>query len=647
MNRSLILLSFTLLCHSAGFLQTLFALDTEKRSSELIQLATEEFRHLTKAEVYLFRSVAKGQTADFSSAYTDTRSQSPEWAAELIVRGNRLSWLCTSPEAVKFITHHGVLVNGVKLSGLLDLSSARIDFPLHIEESEISQGITLENAELRDFSLSGSQCQELNADGVHIERDLSLSYGFTTRGEVRLNRARIGGHLDCSGGSFLSAGPDALFAEGSQIGGGVYLRYEFQSLGRVCFRGAKILGNVDCESSLFQNEDQEALELKNAEISGDVLLRDGYQVQGRTSLKGARIQGRLDCEGGLFYNPGKVAIDASGAQMASDLYFAGECHIEGRVLLVGAKVGGNLECDGMKLRNPNGMALDGKRLTVEGDLFFGNDKHQGFELLGEVNLESGTVRGTFTWSGMELDEQTSLNLRFASVSRLWYEPEGWPQPGHLQLHGFQYHVFYNHHSVPVDTLINWIRRQPQERYFPQPYDQLALVLQKGGHEDDAEQLLIAKEEDRLKELPRSERWMHRLLGVTIGYGYDPWRALWIGLFIVGIGVLVFELGSRAGLIAPTKEVEHVSDFPNAAIQLSRDYPRFSSIIYSLDMFVPLLDLQQGSYWLPSAERGWKINAFGFCFSAGSALRFYLGLHIYLGWALTTLLAVGLSGLVQS
>ena len=59
-------------------------------------------------------------------------------------------------------------------------------------------------------------------------------------------------------------------------------------------------------------------------------------------------------------------------------------------------------------------------------------------------------------------------------------------------------------------------------------------------------------------------------------------------------------------------------------------PNFNAIVYSLDTFAPLIDLHQAKYRLPT---GWFLRA-------------YLWVHIILGWVLTTLLVVGLTGLVQ-
>ena len=52
---------------------------------------------------------------------------------------------------------------------------------------------------------------------------------------------------------------------------------------------------------------------------------------------------------------------------------------------------------------------------------------------------------------------------------------------------------------------------------------------------------------------------------------------------------------------------------------------FDAFVYSLDTFLPIVNLHQEEHWLPDATSSW-----------GKALRAYLWFHILMGWALTTL-----------
>lgn len=60
-------------------------------------------------------------------------------------------------------------------------------------------------------------------------------------------------------------------------------------------------------------------------------------------------------------------------------------------------------------------------------------------------------------------------------------------------------------------------------------------------------------------------------------------------------------------------------------------PDFYSLAYSVDALLPVINLHQEEYWAPQDE-GWN--------------RTYLWIHIAAGWALTTLIALGLTSLVR-
>ena len=70
-------------------------------------------------------------------------------------------------------------------------------------------------------------------------------------------------------------------------------------------------------------------------------------------------------------------------------------------------------------------------------------------------------------------------------------------------------------------------------------------------------------------------------------------------------------------------------------ELPKHYPKFNALMYSIDMFIPIVDLRQESYWLPrySKEHGW-------------IYVIYMWIHIAFGWILTTLGVVGLTGIVK-
>jgi hypothetical protein len=199
-------------------------------------------------------------------------------------------------------------------------------------------------------------------------------------------------------------------------------------------------------------------------------------------------------------------------------------------------------------------------------------------------------------------------------------------------------------------------------FWPRPYLQLTKVLREVGDDSGARRVLIALENSRRKN-PNLSWWSRRWAGVlrvTIGYGYQPLRAgWWVTLFVL-IGFFLFSWGQDAGVLTQVKDKDA------AAIQ-NKDvsvYQPFNGFIYSLETFLPLVDLQFAKHWLPAAElsphhsvdllkhlRHWPFrwlppwdHNFGPNF--GEHLRWYFWFHILAGWFFTTMFVAGVTGLVR-
>jgi len=77
---------------------------------------------------------------------------------------------------------------------------------------------------------------------------------------------------------------------------------------------------------------------------------------------------------------------------------------------------------------------------------------------------------------------------------------------------------------------------------------------------------------------------------------------------------------------------------------------FCPWIYSLDTFLPIVDLHQEGRWLPNRGGGDLVTAF--CpdryigITWGELLYMWFWLEILLGWLLTTLALAGLTGLIR-
>jgi hypothetical protein len=338
-------------------------------------------------------------------------------------------------------------------------------------------------------------------------------------------------------------------------------------------------------------------------------------------------------------------------------------HCASDVILRRASIQGECEFNGARLRAdmdlreaeiaaPGLTALSFRRAVIDGALIL----HDGVKLQG------------------------ALNLNGATIGTLVDDPGSWPAPGDLLLNQCRYDGFL---ASPIDaeTRLNWLARQDPARwaedFWPQPYEHLASVLSGTGHADDARRVLMAKERLQRAAQRARTRWLvlrwimglrDFLLGITVGYGRQPFRAfLWLLLFWA-LGAGVFNLVQYHEALRPVSPVVLRSPewvlcglptgsetFLNSIGQLreglatpgqsqlacflgkpeAASYTRFNAWVFSLDTLIPVFETGQLEFWLPDARH-----------PVGLAGRIYVYLQTMAGWALSLLAVAGFSGIVK-
>jgi hypothetical protein len=540
-----------------------------------VELASTKFGKLTEAEKKLFRAVADGEIADLSGDAG-------------MLRADRIAWLFRNPQALSLITGRGVAIKGARIEGELDLKDADVPFPLECANCAFGDKITLTNAKIRRLDLTGTHTAAIDASHLKVEGSVYLDQGFRATDTVTLEGANVGGYLTCTGGHFLDSGKVAIRAVGLTVG-------------------------------------------------ADAYFNAGFIAEGEVNLINARIGSNLDLQGGKFLNKEGYAIRASGIRVGATTFMSNGFMADGAVDIVGGYIGGNFQCDGAHFINPRDYtpansselyALAADSLVVKGNVFL----RRGFKVKGGVRFERTGIEGVFEWTGLDRESDVMLDLRLARIGSLVDDKASWPPTGKLHLNGLVYQDLYQEGSAHERDRIEWLLRQPD--FAPQPYDQLASVMKKAGKEDDAVEILIAKEWERPTTLSNI-LWKFPF-GPMIGYGHRPLHALAIGFFIVALGFRVFRWAGREGLLEPTKE----------------NLPTFNAFVYSLDVFLPVINLHQESYWLPNSSKTEPVNVnlgrWGFRVRRpGSWVQFYFWFQIIAGWTLTTLFIAGLTGLVKS
>ena len=567
----------------------------------------------------------------------------------------------------------------------VEATGAVIEGFLLITQSKVLQGISLIDARIgQSVGISGTEvvgCDRpaLHADGLETGGGLVLGTFpsedgcadnddiFHAIGEVRLLGARIGRDLDCSGGRFENTGGVALAADRADIRGEVRLASGFHAIGEVRLWRTRIGNDVSCLGGKFDNRhsckpdldgrdirDQNigrhlgepgdyALRADGAEIKGSVNLTEGFSAEGVVYLVGAQIGSDLNCSGGKFENPGGDALAVDSAKVAGSARLDAGFHANGLVGLLGARIDGQLSCSGGRFNSPEGRALGADGAEVKGNV----NLSEGFHATGEVRFLSARFGGQLncTRGKFENSNGTALTLQEATMKSLWLRDLVFGTSGQivltgaqvdlladdpelsarrdvdLHLDGFVYDRIAPDAPQDVKTRLRWLRRQPLG-YRPQPFDQLAAVFRQNGQEQEAREVLIAKRRKRREGLRGwpSKCWDH-LQDRMLLYGWQPWRALVIGLVLLMIVFGLVTAAQAAGLVLGPSDV------------VSSYHP----FIHALDVFLPVIDLGLESRWeIDTARGGWF----------AWLVRVSLWALPVVGWITVTLALAAVTGIVK-
>lgn len=360
-------------------------------------------------------------------------------------------------------------------------------------------------------------------------------------------------------------------------------------------------------------------------VKGGIFLRNGFEASGEVRLLGAQIGGNLECDNSKFSNPKGYTLNASGIFVKGSVFLRNGFEASGEVRLLVAQIDGNLDCDKGK---------------------FSNSKFNALSISGAIVKSIMFLRDTMITG--------AIDLATARVGTLVDDIACWQARGHI-LDGLHYDRIIG----PTDAAmrISWLETQRDDHlksdFRPQPWEQLIKTLREMGHPYEAAEVAIAKQK-QLRKAGKIEgpvrKVMHWLYGKLAGYGHRPiWTVYWMAAVCMFCS-LAFYGGRELGVVGPSSPLIHASArfddcgargeankhyWTSANCPMPPEYTTFQPFIYSLDLILPLVDLQQDSDWAPIVS-----NANGETLWAGRALRWLMWFEILFGWmASLTLVAV--------
>lgn len=553
-----------------------------------------EFQPLQPAEIELLQACAEGDVAVVGQERPAEKTEANA------VRASFIRFLALGGDDEAPVHEQGVQLMGAWIEGVFDLQGAVTPNSLSLSRSHFESAPVFMGAEIAGtLNLFGSLLPGLWADGLQCKGGLFLSGGFSSTGEVRLPGVQIGGDLQCNGAKLDNKAGNALLADSAVIKGSVFLSDDFTATGEVGLVGAQIDGDLECEGAKLDAKEGIALSANRAVIKGDVNLTGSFTSTGEVRLQGMWIDGSLSCKGAKLDGKSGVALGCDGMQVTGSFFFCG-------------------------LASP--------------------------------------VQG--------------VSLASAKVGRLIDDAASWGEK--LVLDGFVYEHLAGEAPTDAATRLAWIKKQSckfieKEDFRPQPWKQLQKVLRAMGHTEDARQVGIAFEDHlraigRIGQTPADwQKWrrtayshvvkaFHFSFKWLIGYGY---RSLRLGAWMVGVWLFcafVYWSAALQGVMAPSNPLvfqnmpQYESCKPNWYLceALPEEYTGFSPLAYSLDVLLPLVNLQQEQDWaalIPTPKGSWYQELLG-NWSFKHFVRLVIWFEILFGWVASLLLVAVVSGLTK-
>ncbi|MEU5592166.1 oxidoreductase [Streptomyces sp. NPDC020298] len=508
---------------------------------------------LTAAEAGMWQAFRNGSVYDLSSgdAVVDDPHGGHPWGPERTVRARIVCWLLLDGPPALAGRVSSLKLAGVRVSGALDLAGGTVVPYVELKGCRFDRDVLVPEARFTTLRLVDCAVPRLEAARVHTEGDLHLPRCRFHNG-VRLTDAHIGTDLMLNQAVvYRDRTGRSIAADGMTVGQDLQAEL-LESHGELSLRSAKVGVSLSLRGAKLANPySRLALNAPQLTVERTLYMTPAGVgsplLSGTTPARGTRVQ-RFACQGGVRLDDGRFgdAVDLERARFA---------------------------------------------FTDDQELSLRRVQTPELRFLGER-----PQRGKVVLSG-------------ARVVTLVDRAASWPGPGSLHMGGFTYESLVPQGPFPLTERLDWVAAATAE-YNPEPYERLAAVLRGAGEDEDAREVLLAKQRRRRETLPLGAKLWGYAQDWTVAYGYRPGRAaVWMAV-LWAAGTLAFA---------------HASHPP----MNSGGHPAWSPALFALDLLLPVIDLGQVGQW--QLRGGWQWLA--------AAL-------VMLGWVLATTVAAGATRLLR-
>lgn len=446
-------------------------------------------------------------------------------------------------------------------------------FSASIKQDLFAQGVQFNDVENRvDFS------------GVSVGNDIRLEDAVVAS-PIYFHETIIGGNFVADNSKFTNKDIGAQF-DNVIVGNSIYFQYAIFD-GNVDFGGAHIGKEFIATNTQFNGSDQ-SLELRESEVGSSAWL-DYTVFNGNISLSDSEFL---------------------------DLFISGSDTISSTqtIDLSRSRIKRNLQINDLSINNFVAPSLVGLGETT----FF------NLKILDEANLENTEFR----------------TLSISDVS--------WPvNQENFRIGGMTYGRIVIDESPPTNAWKNLLDFVDQAAYDGQIYNNLEEYIKREGNLDAADQIYIHQKRRERKELlnwSSLEWWWNGFLDVFVLYGRKPILAfVWSSLFLILGGfifrdeVMIYQVDKDRMpnnlLISTTHlRIKAYRRSNRRKVERTRGKPPYNPFWYSLDLFLPVIDLKMANKWMPKPEQRFANH--------------YMKIHTLIGWILISIGLLAITGIVR-
>ena len=537
----------------------------------------------TSTERWILQKVAAGERADLKSDFPTS--------AERVITSSFVRRLLTRNIPGLKVPANGVQIWNATVRGDLDLTNEEVPYNVLMQNCDFAGYVTFSFTKFRgSLSLAGSRFHNsVNFTYAKINEGFEANNTQFRAGSAELEdefgelAGKVEfGNMKVEGPMFLA---DAIFDRPAS------------------FYGARIAGNFEANGVHFK----QSATFELMDVRGHVFLSRSV-FEGNARFFRVKVTENFEAMGAHFRDTTKVnneirATSFEGMSAYAALFTAdrtkGATIFNPPVRFYGVNISTNLELDDAQFNgeaNLENMLIKGHaflRRTVfnGGASFWSTTVGQSFDV---KNAQFNDARFSVNFSDLKADV---LDFQATSITN------------QIDVSGLTFR------EIRPDGLHNFNDLIGRADYNAGAYSALEDYYRRHGNISEANNTYITRRRRERDNLSWGA-WVGDLMyDGFVAYGRRPWQVIIPILIVLGCGWWMFR--SRRGMQAQDEK---------------NKYRRYSPLMYSLDLFLPIVDLRAANIWEPKESR--------------RLARLYLTFHVIAGWALITIFVAAITGIVK-